>query len=900
MLSMPTIIQPPTGRPCACRALVAFVVAGVALIATANSAADPAVCCAPMALRDGDLVAPPLALARLRALLEECVVPPPTGDEFAILVAIHRDMVSSYGAAREGSAGDAWRAGNSLFDELRDLKRDPSRARLEQVVRAQERMLADADAAERSMFEAVAAVLSADETEESRRSAVRAGVERARAVREADRLLASIPLEEPSGACAGLRGAVQRLHVTAEVRDRLDGILAERDASLASSLRRVLRAYQSFVVAAADAFDEVFGGALPPIGAVFSEREAESVRARMRALCEREGLEFLAARAELRAREDATVERLCNALSVDDVVELRLRLSPSASHGYAGFLVATEGHVRDALRELPAGEPAHAAVSEFAARWREALLRELRRETEALRTREDSSFWNPSPWRGGLLDLEAELGQPFDRRWELELDRIVAPIVMAAGGRLGNLQAEASESGAPRLLERRTVGAWRAELAHGETERMTQPGLIGVVDVVFLSDDSFAPGGAIADARMRRGIPRPLARQPMDGDCADTAWTEYQRRWSVEVESAIGPFAEARRALQGFVATQDLDSTAFEGALVDASDRLNALTRALTLRDSAWRRAEAADEAYFVALAECCGDDSAEACREVSLARFRRFLERERDAAPADALGTGAIDEQPDWVSVVRDAGLAPSARARVERRLVEFAPRYAMQTITRRQVAFSTAAAIDAARLGLADSAFHRQRMPSPADRKAAAERASLATADLVAAILDAAMDGSDGPEQLARLEAAVVTALSRGWSPDPVVERTARLAVRAAKDATERSAVERAIGAFRTAHRAAHERAARLALAGSPLARTSDGRTLFPVPVDAASAGSAERRAAELAREQADLRAALEIDLQAILGRDRWAHVVPPDSFHLRGVGDRADPSAPSAEAP
>jgi hypothetical protein len=137
------------------------------------------------------------------------------------------------------------------------------------------------------MFEAIAAVLLADEHEESRRAAVRAGVERARAVREADRLLASIPLEEPSGVCAGLRGAVQRLQVAAEVRGQLDGIVAERDAVLVSSLRRVLRAYQSFAVAAADAFDEVFGGVLPPIGAVFSEQEAEKVRLRMRELCER-------------------------------------------------------------------------------------------------------------------------------------------------------------------------------------------------------------------------------------------------------------------------------------------------------------------------------------------------------------------------------------------------------------------------------------------------------------------------------------------------------------------------------------------------------------------------------------------------------------------------------------
>ncbi len=880
--------------------MATFVVAGMALMASANSAADPAVRGAPMVLRDGDLVAPPLALARLRTLLEECVVPPPNADEFAILVTIHRDMVGSYGAAREGSAGDAWRAGNSLFDELRDLKRDPSRARLEQVVKAQERMLADADTAERSMFEAIAAVLLADEHEESRRAAVRAGVERARAVREADRLLASIPLEEPSGVCAGLRGAVQRLQVAAEVRGQLDGIVAERDAVLASSLRRVLRAYQSFAVAAADAFDEVFGGVLPPIGAVFSEQEAEKVRLRMRELCEREGLEFLAARAALRAREDATVERLCAALSVDDAVELRLRLSPSATHGYTAFLVATEGHVRDALRELPAGEPPHAAVTEFASRWREALLRELRRETEALRTREDASFWNPSPWRGALRGLEAELGQPFDRRWELELDRIVAPIVLAAGGRLGDLQAEASESGAPRLLERRSVSAWRAELAQGEAERTPRPGLIGMVDVVFVPDDSFAAGSAISVGRMRRGIPGPLARQPMHLDCGDAAWAEYQRRWSAEVEAAIGPLTEARRALQGFVPAQDLDASGLGGAPADASERLRALTRALTLRDTSWRSAEAADEAYFLALAECCGDDSAEACRQNSLARFRRFLARERDAAPVDALGTDAIDQQPDWVSVVRDAGLAPSARERVERRLVEFAPRFATQTIPRRQVAFSTAAAMDAARLGLAGSAFHRQRMPSQADRRAAGDRASRATADLIAAILDAAMDGSDGPEQRARLEAAVIAALYRRWSPDPVVERTVRLAEGAANDAAERSAVERAIGEFRQAHRAIHERAARLALAGSPLARTSDGRTLFPIPIDAASAGSAERRAEELARELADLRAALEIDLQAILGRERWARVVPPDFFHLRGVGGHADPLAPSAETP
>lgn len=850
-------------------------------------------------VRGDDLVAPPMGLARLRMLLEDGLSPPPTAEELSIVVSLHRDMIESYGSWREGAAGEAWRSGNSLYDELRFMKSDPTRRRMKEVVDLQERMLAEADAAERAMFIAIAEVLSADEVDESRRAEVIAAVERARSVREADRLLASFPLGEPSGAIPGLRDAVGRLRVSPEVRDQIDAIVAERDASLPSLLRRTLREYHDFAIAAAAAFEEVFGGLLPPIGAALSDAEAERLRTRMRQRCEREGEAFLAARRTVRAREDAAVERLCAILPPDEAIELRLRLSPSAKAGAMRFMLLAEGQVRDALRELPADDPVRAEIEAFAPRWRQALRDELQSEVVALREWQDSTFWDPSVSRSWMLMEAAEVGLAAGRPDILqELDRILAGRVADAGGTLGNLVAERSPSGEARLLERRTMGEWRRELAEASDppRRMAR---LRLVDVVALDEERLSAEFMATSDILRRGVPARMDRAAVEGrlqdpiawsdrlsECVSIAWSQYEARWSREVEAAIEPLTEARRALRRFDT-----SMAFAQSTMpeDAGERIDALSRVLRLRDGAWRAAEAADEAFFAACGECAAREPEPLRRALALARLARFIDREQRIAAIESFFGPSIESLPSWTEVVRQANLAPEARERVEMALVEESSRFIAESIQRRQRQFDQAGAMDARTLGLVGTPIHRAKERHAAERSAANLRAARATANLLGAMFEAAGDGSDGEASRSALEAAAIEALYRGWSIDPIARRTARRAEAVAATDEERRAVAEAFEAYTRGVRAVEERAARLALAVSPIARGTRGVVLFPEPDGMARAGSDDRLAASLDRERSDLRTMLEIELARILGDDRWAAIAPPDVFELFGVGGR-----------
>lgn len=849
--------------------------------------------------RADDLVAPPMGLARLRILLEDGLSLPPTAAEWSIVVSLHRDMIESYGSSRTGLSGDAWRSGNSLYDELRFMKRDPTRRRMKEVVDLQERMLAEADAAERAMFSAIAEVLSADALDESPRAEIVAAVERARAVREADRLLASFPLGEPSGAIPGLREAVGRIRVSPEVRDQIDAIVAERDASLPSLLRRTLREYQDFAIAAAAAFEEVFGGVLPPIGAALSDAEAERLRARMRQRCEREGEAFLAARRTVRAREDATVERLCAILPPDKAIELRLRLSPSAKAGSARFLLLAEGQVRDALRDLPADDPVRAEIEAFAPRWRKALREMLHDEVSALREQEDSTFWDPSVSRSWLLSEAAEVGLAAGRPDILqELDRILAGRVADAGGTLGNLVAERSPSGEARLLERRTMGEWRREVAEA-SDPPPRVARLRLVDVVTLEEERLSAEFMDSMDILRRGVPRKMDRSVVGrsfaetlawsdrwSECVSIAWSAYESRWAREVEAAIAPLTEARRSLRRF----DTFLAFSQGsAPADAGDRIDALLQALRIRDGAWRAAEAADEAFFAACGECAAREPASVRRVIALARLARFLVREERIAAAAAPFGPSIDALPSWTAVVRQAKLESQARERVEIALAEASTRFMADSIERRQLQFDQAAAMDLRSLGLAGTPLHRGKERSAAELSAANLRAARATARLVEALFAAAGDGPDGEASRDALESAAIEALYRGWSIDPIARGTARRAETVAATDEERRAVAAAFEAYTRNVRAVEERAARLALAVSPIAEGTQGVVLFAALDDMARAGSDDRFAAALDRERADLRAMLEIELAGILGNARWATVAPPDVFELLGVGGR-----------
>jgi hypothetical protein len=858
---------------------------------------------APLAPREGDLVAPPLSLARLRVLLEECVSPPPTAEELSIVIELHRSMVASYGASSVGVAGDAWRAGNMLYDELRDMDKNPTRARLKEIFRLQTRMLADADAAERVLFAETATVLCADETLEAQKIEVRSAVARASCAREADRLFASLPMEEPSGVRNGMRDSIGRLRVSPEVFAQLRASLAQRDAALVTLLRKEMRDYESFALAAAGAFDEVFGGILPPLGAIFSDDEEARVRARMREKCNEEGEKFLATRRAVRALEDSTIDRLCAVLTADEAIELRLRLCPSID-GHGQFLVSTEGHVRDALRELPTDDPTRAAVAAFAPRWRAGLIENLQQEIMESRAYEDESFWEQSAWRGSSLAMRAQIGRANERPFQVELDSILAPRVVDAGGTLGNLVASKFESEGARLMQRATLGAWEKEALPSPDSLQNLGDKLSFYNLISVDESNLSAEYIASRGVVRRGIaPRMeradiLTRMERDftsldasalNSCFDEAWTAHETRWNDEVESAIAPMTQARKDLSRFAIDFGVKRG---GASDDAHEKLQALDRTLRLRDSAWRASEATDEAFFEALLHCTRANSAALRQAIMLERLRRFIERERRTCEGTGFVGAKVEPYPQWDALALRAGLSEAALARVRGAICEHAQHFASALIGVRQMAFDRAALTDATMLGLRNSVRFGSKTSDSAVHNAAKLRAGRAGADMLGAMLDAAAAATtDGDSQRALLASAALHTLFRGWDVDHSSQRTSRRALLAATSDEERIAIEQAVDNYLHACRTCNEHAAKLALANSSFAKTSDGQVLFAMPTDAATAGSVDRLKERLARDLRDLRASLDIDLLSILGRERWDSVAPPDMFELRGVGGRGE---------
>ncbi len=867
--------------------------------------------------RDGDLVAPPMSLGRLRVLLEECVSPPPTPGEWSIVVALHRDMVRDYGAAMEGAAGDRWREGNTLYDELRNMRKDPSRDRIKEIIDLQDRMLADADAAERTMFDHIAGALEADEPDDPddpddlddpdsvRRLAVRDGVARARDARVVDRTLTSLPMEEPSGVRLGLRDAVARLGVDPEVRAQLLKALAFRDAQLGPLLRTELRDYRSFAIATAAAFEKVFGGVLPPIGAIFSDEEAQRLRARMLELCADEGERFLRTRRSVRALEDSTIEQMCAVLPPDAQIELRLRLTPSIG-GWGHFLISTEGAVRDALADLPADDPVRAAVAEFAPRWQTELLRILAKELVDLRAQEDDWFWKPGPLRGSFLALQGMLGVESGSQRRAELDRILAPRVADAGGKLGHLVAERGASGQARLLQRDSLTAWEAEMPPEWFDRSRIGDALEMTEWFFSFESQLSEEHKRTSGIRRRGIPPRMPHSDTEtrllrgldaasaailGACIAAAWVEHEARWEREVETAIAPLTQARDALGQFKRIKLSALWDHSPMPEDAPERTKALRSALAIRDNAWRGAEAIDEAFFDSLSRCAPADSVAIQQGIALARLRRFTERERRSCQGVGFVGSEIEPYPQWETIVDRSGLDAAAAERVRSAIVRQARLYAAASVGVRLIAFDGAGAGDALHLGLRDGALHQSLSRRSSETSAAMLRASRGAADMLQAMLDAATDGDGdgGDRQRALLESAILDVLYSGWQTDRVAQRTARLAEGACRTDEERAQVAHAHANYLAAVRASCERGARLALARSAVARTTDGRVLFPMPASAAEAGSPEQLKERTDREFVDLRASFDIEVMGILGRERWKHVAPPDLFELLGVGGR-----------
>lgn len=853
-----------------------------------------------------DLVAPPISVARLRCLLDSTVSPPPSPEEYAMVVALHRDMVNAYGGSAVGRSGDQWRIGNSLYDELKNLAEDPTRKRMRELIRLQEQMLRDADAAERAFFDAVALVLVADESEAGQRDAIRDAVERVRLAREGDRLIGSIPLGEPSGAFAGLREAVGRLDIDAPTRAALLRVLAARDAALAPLLRAELSKYQRFAIAAAQAFDQVFGGVLPRLGAAMSEEEGARLTARMQEACREEAEGFLDARRAVRSREDESLNQLCSLLPAEAAVELRLRAAWRRSDTISS-LAKTEGRLRDALEVLPAGDAARAEVEAFAARWRTMLPQFLADQVGATRKREDETFLDPTSMilgREWFLS-ESELESERISESEHELGTILAPLVVAAGGRLGNLQAEQSTSGQCRLLERATMSSWRRELEENAPQRESLTAHIRLVSAIH-AEDFLSPDAMVATGRARYGIPNRPDRGEIEDEviragppsetwtaCADAAWRAHAATWEERVESAVPSMIQVRRRLRDFAPPSTALSLLATSAdsPPDSRERAQALADALRVRDGAWLAAEAADNALFDALEECAKGESGLVLRAVRLARLQRFIERERSAI----LEFGPIRRLLDWTEIARGAGLEPAALAQVEAAIVVQAWSYGAGVSAKRRNDFAAVAAADAYLLGLRGSSFNR--WPGVDRRSDDRDEAHFAraTADMMKAMLDAAesnVSEGDGAGAAARtlLERALLRQLYADWHVDRVALRTAARAAGVANTDGERQGVAQALSNLTIANEAANMRAARILLAADGVGRSSDGTDLFPGGPEAATAVDSERLLQEINRDRGDRRAILELELQAVLGADRWREIAPPDIFELNGIGGRA----------
>ena len=854
-----------------------------------------------------DLVAPPISLSRLRLLLDDFVSPPPSPGEMAIVVATHRDMAGAYGASGPDGSGDRWRLGNERYDDLRFMRKDPTRARMREAVQLHGRMLADADAAERAMFESIAAALAADEPDEARKALVRDAVARAALAREVDRLLASLPMQEPSGVTRGMREAISRMPLAPDEHSRARDVLAARDAQLVQLLRREIRDYHAFAIAAAGAFEEVFGGVLPKIGAAFSEEEQQRLRARMVERCADEGARFLATRNELRAAEDAWLERLCTGLSPGMQYELRLRTAPwtPGSLGTGHEVLSTEGHLRDALRELPPDDPVHLAVQSIAERWRQAVIERIAIDRARLREREDRSFWEP----GVLRSLTLEFGDPSEgwrRRvkpggsdanapesLQAELVQVLGPRIEAAGGALGTMRVNRFGDTYV-LVERASLGEWRREMADAAPRDPDPATMIHLLTRFGDLTDRMEPSVQEAVGATRRGIPRRMDRDAAEARvrtrlgaadaaivlaCLSEAWKVHEVRWDGEVEAAIPKLAEARARLVGGPAS------------VEVGQRLALLNQAHAIRDTAWRTAESIDETFFAAVAACIPEGLAVAREAITLERLRRSTEREVMSRDVGALTRSGVREHPQWDDIVADAGLAPEAAVRVRSAMAAVAGRTMDAAAGRRRAAFDLAEAMDGW-VAKGDEARGLPRLETQREAaraaNAAADRAQVA---MMAAMLKAAEDGADeahGAAQRARLEAAILRGSFRGWWVDGSARRTGALALRCCTNDGERQEVQRALDQHAAACRMLNERRARLAVA---IALADAGvQDLFPLPAEVSTAGSAERLDARHEREFDDLRSALEIELLGILGRDRWAMVAPPDLLELLGaVGGR-----------
>ncbi len=797
----------------------------------------------PASRASDEIVAGPMALSRLRSLIKRELEPDPTAEEIGILTELHRDACSKY----ESLAGGGQSQLRQLYDELRFLKKAPDVRRMRDVLTLHKQQVDAVAAIDEALFTDLTSLLASDEPDEASEERVRAGINRVRITRELDRWLQSMPLDEPTGVRGSLREAVAHAAVPEGSREPIIEILHQRDRTLEPLLQEVWEAHRAFVLAGARAFERVFGGVLPPVGALFSDDERERLYDDMKRLCLPEGQRFLAARARVRATDDDAFQKIAELLPPSERVEFALRTRCWFDQVGATMREAlwNEARIRIALDALAVDDSDRTAMVEFARAWRARWLRLVSERQTAADADLDQHFWRPSIF-GRLLIEDPALWAPIDGRTPQEqalCERVRTRVGQSAFDGAETMSASwwtRSVAIPTRLRDRAGARISESQFYGGSQE--------------WSARQRFAVATMLDSAILQSSIERACGADSDAATVSKRAWQQHRARWETEVEARL----DRVRLEVANGRSLSMRSPEWEACV----------QRILVLRDSAFRAAEEIDEQAFVMIQAAVqrGDlglaNPSALCKDtIALERFSRFLERESAAADGGLLSNG-VDDVPRWVELVRSAPVSDEHRVLLEQALLRGIGPYARALVALRVAQFNIASATSGAFTNLArpESRAAVQRLTQPHDEMVRATR------DLIELLLTATGDERRAFEQQ----------LLRELCPGAFVvdSHVGELKVRAhasATDEAQRDEVNAAIERHDIAleglfHRMACERL----------------RSRFPYEFWSATATRSGRPTREqLERERAELRAALETTLEEVLGEQVFGRIAPRDAI-------------------
>ncbi len=837
-----------------------------ALVVTALLACAPRAFCR----SDEGVVADPVSLARLREILRTSLDQGPTSSDWPIIVQLHTDMCGAYESLTHDSDGRLWQRTHELYDALRFLKSDPNSQRIREFFALHQRMADATTAIDDAMFDEISTVIGSRALDDDARERGRVGMARARQTRAIDRVLQSMPLDECTGVRGSLRSVVAHVEVPAESRAQVESILDERDRALSAAVRDLWHDYKELGLAAARAFEQVFGGIIPPIGALFSDDEVGRLRAEMKARTLLAGNRFLAARVRVREVDDSARDAICALLPPLEGVEVRLRLVAAViGEGEASLMLDTEANCRAAARAFGTGDPDHEGVSAIVAQWWESLAAKIDETTRAKDAGDDARLWSKELFWS--LDEAGSESSVFAASQETarRLSALIASRVTAAGGSLGDLRTSLSES-KPRLIGSGGFQEFqRASASSYHPRRASGASLATFSSILNPSRPGRVRGRGGVAANMSRdafdGVFRAScadSERPSFAACCDEAWAIHERVCGVEVEGRIrevDALADARSIVR-IVSSQDQE----------ARDAMNGSIR---LRDLAFLAGERADEQAFETALACAGDDAA--LREaITIARFERFIMRERESQFVDRSGE-MYEPLPNWCEVVESAPLSVAARARVRAAMCSGIASYARACIGRRTAEFAyqalvTADRLDRLRVSGLHAAFQQVRE--------AQVRVDRATADLAQLLVNASGD------EAREIDHAMLREIEpEAFAEDVVAVGMIAQARRACVTDEERASVESAWTRFDASRVAFCVELARTNLAHSQLVMR---KVITPARLGAIQSDgtrgntNARRLVASIVRQRLDVRMALEIELESLLGCERFKQFEPRDA--------------------